>query len=129
MNKNQTVSDFTSCEVSGDGNKISLSYRDASGATRRLDISAEQAGSLAMTLPKLLSAALRARNQDPSLRFVFPLAECDLEAAAGSSNRILSLRTPDGFEVCFSISQEILAHMGELIDLGADVKVPREALH
>jgi hypothetical protein len=129
MSKNHTVSDFTACEVSGDGSRISLSYRDATGATRQLDLSAEQAGSLAMTLPRLLNAALRARNRDPSLRFVFPLAECDLEAAAGSPHRILSLRTSDGFEVCFSISQEILAQIGELVDLGRNGTGAPRALH
>lgn len=120
MNKIQTVANFTSCEVSGDGEAIRLSYCDEGGAARDLHISAEQAGALAMTLPRLLSAALKARGRDPSLRFVFPLAECNLEAAAGSSHRILSLRTSDGFEVCFSLSQEALTQMGQLIDLGAD---------
>lgn len=129
MNKTVTVTNFTACEVSGDGRWICLSYCDGSGTTQELHISAEQAGSLAMTLPRLLSAALKARTQDPSLRFVFPLAECDLEAAAGSSNRILSLRTTDGFEVSFSISQEALAHISQLIDLGAEVAEGQGAVH
>jgi len=129
MSKTQTVANFTSCEVSGDGEAIRLSYCDDAGATRDLNISAEQAGALAMTLPRLLSAALQARSRDPNLRFVFPLAECNLEAAAGSSHRILSLRTSDGFEVSFSLSQEALAEMSELIDLGAEPVSGRGAMH
>ncbi|QIG49295.1 hypothetical protein G5V57_17150 [Nordella sp. HKS 07] len=129
MSKTQTVANFTSCEVSGDGEAIRLSYRDDGGAARDLHLSAEQAGALAMTLPRLLSAALRARSRDPSLRFVFPLAECNLEAAAGSSHRILSLRTSDGFEVCFSLSQEALAEMGELLGLGAEPAGGHGAMH
>jgi hypothetical protein len=77
----------------------------------------------------VLNAALRARNRDPSLRLMFPLAECDLEAAAGSPHHILSLRTPDGFEVCFSISQEVLARIGELVDLGWNGTDAVRALH
>ena len=119
MSKSKTVTNFTSCEVSGDGSRIRLAYCDGSGSAQQLDISVEQAGSLAMTLPRLLSAALKARNHDSSLRFVFPLSEFNLEATAGSADRILSLRTPDGFEVSFSISQETLAHIGHLIELGA----------
>lgn len=129
MSKTQTVANFTSCEVSGDGRAIRLSYCDDDGAARHLHISAEQAGALAMTLPRLLSAALRARSRDPNLRFVFPLAECNLEAAAGSSHRILSLRTNDGFEVCFSLSQEALAEMGQLIDLGSEPANGHGAMH
>jgi hypothetical protein len=121
MSKTQTVANFTSCEVSGDGEAIRLSYCDDAGATRDLNISAEQAGALAMTLPRLLSAALQARSRDPNLRFVFPLA--------GSAHRILSLRTSDGFEVSFSLSQEALAEMSELIDLGAEPASGRGAMH
>lgn len=119
MSKSHIVANFTSCEVSGDGSAIRLAYDDAGGGARELNLSAEQAGSLAMTLPRLLTAALQARTRDPSLKFVFPLAECNLEAAAGSSNCILSLRTPDGFEVSFSLSPEALVEMSQLIDLGA----------
>lgn len=129
MSKIQTVTNFTSCEVSGDGEAIRLSYCDDAGAARDLQLSAEQAGALAMTLPRLLSAALKARSRDPSLRFVFPLAECNLEAAAGSSHHILSLRTSDGFEVCFSLSQKALAEMGQLIDIGAETAAGQSAMH
>lgn len=120
MNRFETVMNFTSCEVSGVGRRISLSYSGDFGSAQQLHISAAQAGSLAMTLPRLLSVALQARLRDPSLRIVFPLAECDLDATAVSSNRILSLCTPDGFEVGFSISPETLAHIGAPIDIGAD---------
>lgn len=129
MSKAHTVANFTSCEVSGDGEAIRLSFCDDRGAARDLHISAEQAGALAMTLPRLLSAALRARSRDPNLRFVFPLAECNLEAAAESSHCILSLRTSDGFEVSFSVSQEALAQMGQLIDLGAETAADHAAIH
>jgi hypothetical protein len=64
-----------------------------------------------MTLPHLLSKALQARYGDRSLRAVFPLGDWRLEAAAGSKYFILTMMTPDGFEVAFSIGAPAIARI------------------
>jgi hypothetical protein len=66
---------------------------------------------LAMTLPHLLSKALQAQHADRSLRAVFPLGDWRLEAAAGSKDLILTMMTPDGFEVAFSLGAPAIARM------------------
>jgi hypothetical protein len=64
-----------------------------------------------MTLPDLLSKALQAQYGDRSLRAVFPLGDWRLEAAAGSKDLILTMMTPDGFEVAFSLGAPAIARM------------------
>jgi hypothetical protein len=120
---------LTSCQVSDDGEEIRLSVRDNSGAPLDLQISAEQAGSLAMTLPKLISTALKARYRDPTLRLVYPLTDYSLEGAEGSQDRILSLKTTDGFEVSFSVTPGTLAAIGQLIVSHELAPAERHSLH
>lgn len=129
MTQTLVVTALTSCKVSHDGEAICLSLCDSDGAPLDLHLSAEQAGSLAMTLPQLLSLALKARYGDPSLKMVFPLTGYDLEDAADSEGFILSLKTADGFEVSFSVSQSTLSRIGELIGTGADMARKQPAVH
>lgn len=103
-----SVQSLSGCEVSGDGETISLRVANAEGEQVRISLSPSQAGSLAMTLPRLLSAALKAKYDDPSVRIVFPVDSCNLEEAPGRSELILSLKSPDGFEVCFCVAPEII---------------------
>lgn len=129
MTQTLVVTALTSCKVSHDGEAICLSVCDGTGAPLDLHLSSEQAGSLAMTLPRLLSVALKARYGDPSLRMVFPLTEYGLEGADGTGDRILSLKTSDGFEVSFSVSQSTLSQIGKLIGTDADEARKRLAMH
>jgi hypothetical protein len=69
-----------------------------------LELPVEQAESLIMTLPRLLACALRQRIQDA--RYVFGLGEWAVERAKGQACLIATLKTPDGFEVCFGIPFE-----------------------
>jgi hypothetical protein len=57
-----------------------------------------------MTLPGLLSKALKARCGNESSRYVFPLGEWLLEGAADGRTVIVTLKTVDGFEVSFGAS-------------------------
>lgn len=116
MTPELTVDSFTNCEVSKDGRRIHLSVTDVSGAPMRLSLSADQAGSLTMTLPRLLTAALKARFKDDSLRFVFPVHDYSLEGADGLADFILSLKTADGFEVSFAVKPELLKQLSLIAD-------------
>jgi hypothetical protein len=78
----------------------------------RLELPIEQAESLSMTLPQLLACALRQRAGDQDARYVFGLGEWAIEGAKGQDCLIATLKTPDGFEVCFGIPFEACRSLG-----------------
>jgi len=114
------VAKLTTCKVAPDGQAISLAAEDGSGKPFQLRITAEQAGMLAMTLPQLLTEAIQARHRDHSMRYVFPLGGFELRAADGHPTAILSLRTPDGFEVSFAVQPNVLASLATVCASGGD---------
>jgi hypothetical protein len=91
------VTSLATCQVSPEGDYVSLSFEDALGRAVTLRLTPACVQELTMTLPDLLSKALQARYGDRSLRAVFPLGDWRLEAAAGSNYLILTMMTPDGF--------------------------------
>ncbi|WP_175597334.1 hypothetical protein [Peristeroidobacter soli] len=72
-----------------------------------------------MTLPRMLRRALQNQFNDPTLRLVHDLAEYRVERVAGDDRLILTLRTPDKFEVSFAISDEELSALAAAIDTDA----------
>jgi hypothetical protein len=94
---------LTTCRVAADGAEVGLEFVDATGAAVRLEMPVEQAESLIMTLPQLLACALRQKTGDQDARYVFGLGEWAIESAKGQGCLIATLKTPDGFEVCFGI--------------------------
>jgi hypothetical protein len=99
-------SKLTTCDVTGDGEVIRLDLIDAAGNPGSLRLPFEQAGALAMTLPGLLTRALKARCGNESSRYVFPLGEWQLEGVADGHTLIVTLKTTDGFEVSFAAPLE-----------------------
>ena len=91
------------CGISADGQTISLGFVDTSGQEASLKIPVEQAGALAMTLPGLIEEALKRRFHDDSLRYTYPLDSWTFERSPDPSTTIVTLRTLDGFRVCFSV--------------------------
>jgi hypothetical protein len=104
------VASLTTCEVAPDGSFVRLNFEDALGRPATLRLTSTRVQQLVMTLPHLLSQALQAQSGDRSLRAVFPLGDWRLEAA-GSKDLILTMTTPDGFEVAFSLSVFAIARM------------------
>ena len=94
---------LTSCAISPDGGSIRLGFLDAEGVPCHLDLPVEQAGAVAMTLPSLIEKAMRARFNDASLRYAHPLSSWALEQSTDPDTLMMTLRTPDGFSVCFSM--------------------------
>src|SRR3984885_7648537 len=88
-------SKLTTCDVAPDGEVITLNLVDAAGNPVSLRLPFGQAGALAMTLPGLLSKALKARCGNESSRYVFPLGEWLLENAADGRTLIVTLKTVD----------------------------------
>lgn len=98
-----TAAALTTCQVSTDGEGVRLLYVDTNGQPGSLALSTESVSALIMTLPALASAALKAQHRDSSLRIVYTLGGFRVESAAGCQSSILTLTTPDGFEVAFSL--------------------------
>ena len=93
---------LTTCDVTRDGEAVRLKFVDTAGNAVSLKLPFAQAGALTMTLPHLLTKALRARFGNEGSRFVYPLGEWLLEGVADGRTVIVTLRTTDGFEVSFA---------------------------
>jgi hypothetical protein len=98
------VQSLTTCEVAAGGRRIRINFKDMDGRPASLTVPTDCVHQLIMTLPPLLSRALKAELSDDSVRAVFPLGRWQLESAVKSSAYILTLSTMDGFEVAFSVS-------------------------
>ena len=63
-----------------------------------------------MTLPHAASQAICATHGDDTLRLVFPLGNWKWDTLR-ASELILTLNTPDGLEVAFSMDHNAIAQM------------------
>lgn len=103
---------LTTCEVAADGGAISLGFVDSTGNPATIRLSLNQVGALAMTLPGLIDRALQARFDDQSLRYAYPLASWLVEQSSDPTQTMVTLRTVDGFSVCFSIPRQQQSELG-----------------
>ncbi len=106
---------LTSCEVAQDGGTIRLGFIDSNGNPASVRLSLNDVGALAMTLPELLSKALRARYGDQSLRYAYPLSSWTVERSSDPATAMITLSTVDGFSVCFSMPFELQHEFGEAL--------------
>ena len=106
---------LTTCEVAADGGAVSLGFVDSDGKPATIRLSLNQVGALAMTLPGLIDKALQTRFGDQSLRYAYPLASWKVEQSSDPSQGMVTLRTVDGFSVCFSIPREQQSELGEAL--------------
>ena len=111
---------LTTCQITADGSAIRLVFEGADGQPASLTLPIGCIQQLLMTLPHAASKAIRAKHRDETLRLVFPLGDWKLEQAAGVSELILTLNTPDGFEVAFSLGHDAIAEMSRAALSGAD---------
>jgi hypothetical protein len=109
---------LTTCEVAPDGNAVILGFTDTNGAPAQIRLSLNQVGALAMTLPDLITKALRSRYGDYSLRYAYPLASWAVEQSSDPQTGMVTLCTTDGFSVCFSMQQELQHELGEALASG-----------
>ena len=106
---------LTTCEVTPDGGAISLGFVDPTGKPATIRLSLNQVGALVMTLPGLIDRALQTRYGDQSLRYAYPLASWVVEQSTDPTQGMVTLRTVDGFSVCFSIPREQQSELGEAL--------------
>jgi hypothetical protein len=115
--------ELTRCEVASDGQAISLGFLDTAGEPATIHLSLSQVGALAMTLPGLIAKALQVRFQDQTLRYAYPLESWIVEQSTDPRHGMMTLKTADGFSVCFSIPRELQSRLGEA--LAAAERTPR----
>jgi len=106
MNTRIDIKSLARFETGEDGASISLIAGDVYGRSSRLTFPREVLSSLIITLPRIVTAAVQRRRNDPSARLVYPLAESRTELSTDLSTRILMLKTPDGFTVSFAVSDD-----------------------
>ena len=106
---------LTACDVTPDGSAILLGLIDKDGKPATIRLSINQVGALAMTLPDLITKALRSRFKDQSLRYVYPLASWAIEQSSDLATGMVTLSTTDGFTVCFSMEGELQSELGEAL--------------
>jgi hypothetical protein len=118
---------LTTCEVAPDGEAISLGFVDTTGNPATIRLSIDQAGALLMTLPGLIDRTLQTRFADQSLRYAYPLASWIVEQSSDLAQGIVTLRTVDGFSVCFSMPRQQRIELGEALVAQLPPKMTRHA--
>ena len=94
---------LTTCKALDDGETVKLQFLDQDGTPTSLLLSFEDAESIAMTLPRLLTQAVKAQTGQDNARYVFALGQWLLEGVEDRQSLILTLATVDGFDVSFRI--------------------------
>jgi hypothetical protein len=105
-------SKLTTCRVIQDGGTIELHLLDESQRPVTLQLPFAQAEAIAMTLPSLLTSALRQWTGDQGARYVFGLGNWALESTKGQNCLIATLTTTDGFAACFGIPFDTCQALG-----------------
>jgi hypothetical protein len=111
---------LTTCRVANDGSTVGLEFLDQSGVVVTVELPLDQAEAVIMTLPHLLARALRRCTGNDEARYVFGLDEWSIESAKDQDCLIATLKTTNGFEVCFGIPFEACRSFGWSLQRGAN---------
>jgi hypothetical protein len=103
---------LTTCDVLEDGQIVRLDLVDDKGMPVSLRLPFDQAQAVAMTLPSLLTRALKSLTGSPDARYVFPLDRWFVELSRQHDGLLLTLATSDGFQVSFGIPAEACRGLG-----------------
>jgi len=95
---------LTTWSILPSGEQVSLGFADATGRSHTILLPVTVLSALMMTIPRMLCDALKTRFADGSLRMIHELGSWRVERAVGTDASILSLATPDGFEVTFAVA-------------------------
>ena len=102
---------LTNFETATDGSVVRLVVEDRAGRPLGIILTVETLTALLMTMPTMASSVLRQVQGDPATRITHPVTEFRLERSPGDI-RILTLGTPQGFSVSFSLSDELSLELG-----------------
>jgi len=123
---------LTTPQVAEDGSSVGLEFLDRFGVPVTVEFPLDQAEAIVMTLPHLLSQALKRRTGDNDARYVFNLEGWRIEGAKDQECLIATLATISGFEVSFAIPFEACHSLGwnlrtsanEAVDTGGFIDEP-----
>jgi hypothetical protein len=106
------VHKLVSFETATDGMAVRLLVENTVGHTIGIIFTIETLSALLMTLPTMASSAVKRAHNDPAMRITYPVAEFQIELSPGNFH-ILTIGTPDGFTVSFSLTEELSQELGE----------------
>jgi hypothetical protein len=99
-------------ETATDGTAVKLIVADIANREIGIILKIETLTALLMTLPAMASSAVKRAHNDPNMRITYPLREFEIEF--GPDNlRILTIGTPDGFRVSFSLTEDLSLELGQ----------------
>lgn len=110
-------------ETAADGTAVRLIIRDAAGEILGIILTIDALSSLLMTMPTMASSAVKRAHGNPLMRITYPAEEFQIESGPDDL-RILTIGTPDGFNVSFTLTEELSCELGEA-HLGASGQHPR----
>src|SRR5260370_2414404 len=96
-------SKLTTCKALDDGETIKLEFIDQGRNPISLLVSFEDAESIAMTLPRLLTQAVKAQTETDNSRYVFALGRWLLEGVEDHQALIFTLTTVNCFQLSFPL--------------------------
>jgi len=89
--------------VSPDGQSFAIQVTDEQAQSSALILPTECLNALLMTLPDIMKRSLQQRFPDQTMRVVYPVGSWEVEGGSPPGTVIVTLRTPDGFEVSFAL--------------------------
>jgi len=95
---------LTTFDVSPDGESFAIHVTDEQARPGTLVLPAECLNALLMTLPEMVRRSLHRRFHDDTMRVVYPVGSWEVEKSPQAGSVIVTLRTPDGFQVSFSLA-------------------------
>ena len=106
-------------ETATDGTAVRFLVDDVAGRTVGIIFTIETLSALLMTLPTMAASAIKRAHNDPTMRITYPATDFQIELSPGNV-RILTIGTPDGFTVSFSLTEEFSQELGEAHLKGID---------
>jgi hypothetical protein len=95
---------LTTFDVSPDGESFAIHVTDEQARPGTLVLPAECLNALMMTLPEMVRRSLHRRFHDDTMRVVYPVGSWEVEKSPQVGTVIVTLRTPDGFQVSFGLA-------------------------
>ena len=106
------LKELTTCGVSTCGQAIELNFIDGEGTPVCLRMTFGSGQAIAMTLPQLLTEALRKITGSDNARYAFPLGSWWIEANGEKDSLIATFATYDGFQVSFDVPRDACGRLG-----------------
>jgi hypothetical protein len=127
MSTDVKIAELTTFQIAADGARVRILAKTTDGTPASISLPADCLSQLMMTLPRIALQALHQRLHDDTLKIVYPAATWTIEHNTERGETfILTLATPDGFEVSFALSRAKLDAMGRAIAGAAEKSQARE---